>query len=342
MGLGSSARVTLAEARRAAREAQAEVFAGLDPIIERARRRRTPTATFSDVTDRAFEARKADLKGDGIAGRWRSPLDVHVVPKIGRMDVSDIDQIVIRDVLAPVWHKTPNAARKALQRIGLVLQFAAAEGQPVDMQAVQKAQALLGKQKANVKHIPSMPWREIPDFYASLTGSNAANTVTLALRFLILTAVRPGEVRGLSLDEVDFDAEDGPLWTIPSDRMKAGRAHRVPLSGEAVSVLTVARKYARRSKIVFSGRKAGVPISNMAMNKMLDRRGLKYRPHGFRSSFRDWAAEEARIRAEVAEACLSHTKHKSAVESAYQRSDFLDERRAVMAAWARYVKGGAS
>jgi hypothetical protein len=160
----------------------------------------------------AFEARKAQLKGDGKAGRWFSPLELHVLPKLGRVPVEELDQQDIRNTLAPIWHKKADTARKAMNRLGIVMRHAAAMGLDVDKQATEKAKALLGTSRHQPKHVPAMDWREVPAFYQR---QNEGTITNLALRLLILTAARSSEVRFCHLDEIE-----GDLWTIPAARMK--------------------------------------------------------------------------------------------------------------------------
>jgi integrase len=329
MGLGAYPAVSLKAAREAADAARALVRQGLDPIKERERQRREAARNIhmlSDIALDAFESRKAELKGDGKAGRWYSPLELHILPKLGRVPVADIDQKDIRDTLAPIWHTKAETARKAMNRLGIVLRHAAALGLDVDLQATDKAKALLGKQRHTVTNVPAMNWRDVPAFYQSLGGS----ITELALRLLILTAVRSGPLRMMHVDQID-----GDIWTIPAAAMKgrlgATSDFRVPISAEAQAVIAEARKFARGG-FLFPGARRGV-ISDMTMTAYMDRRGLSERPHGFRSSFRDWTAEATQTPHDVAETCLGHTTGGT-VERAYRRTDFIEQRRALMERWA--------
>jgi integrase len=336
MGLGAFPAVSLKVAREAAEAARAVVRQGLDPIKERDRQRREAARNIhmlSDIALDAFESRKAELKGDGTAGRWYSPLELHVLPKLGRVPVADIDQKDIRDTLAPIWHIKAETARKAMNRLGIVLKHAAALGLDVDLQATEKAKALLGKQRHTVTNVPAMNWRDVPAFYQSLGGS----VTELALRLLILTAVRSGPLRIMHVDHID-----GDIWTIPAAAMKgrlgATSDFRVPLSTEAQAVIAEARKFARDG-FLFPGARRGV-MSDMTMTAYMDRRGLSERPHGFRSSFRDWTAEATQTPHDVAETCLGHTTGGT-VERAYRRTDFLEQRRALMERWGMHLVNGA-
>lgn len=337
MGLGAVNDVSLKEAREAADRWRALVRAGLDPIKERQRQRREAARNLhclEDIARDAFESRKAELKGDGIAGRWFSPLEIHILPKLGKVPVVDIDQTDIRDVLSPLWHEKAETARKAINRLNICLKHAAALGLDVDLQATDKARALLGKQRHKTENIPAMPWRDVPVFYASLSDGTVTH---LALRLLILTGVRSGPLRFLREDQI----EDG-VWTIPGEAMKGRRGatadFRVPLSGEALTVVEEARRHTRDG-FLFPSIKKGV-ISDATMSRLMERAGLTARPHGFRSSLRDWIAETTNTPHDIAETTLGHVAG-GAVERAYRRTDFLEQRRRLMERWAHHVTGGS-
>lgn len=335
MGLGSIAIVSLKTVREDAAKWRAVAVAGLDPIVERERLAREAAHNlhlFNDVTCDCFEALKKSLKKEGKAGRWRSPLDLHVLPKLGKTPVSQIGQIDIRDALKGIWLSKPDVARKALNRISVVFKHAAALGLDVDLQAPTKARALLGAQGYKPEHIPAVPWPEVADFYASL---NDGSLTHLALRLLILTGVRSAPLRFIRLDQID-----GDVWTIPAQNMKGreGKTEdfRVPLSGEALRVIEQAKPLARDGWLFPSVRK-GV-ISDATMARLMERRGMKERPHGFRSSLRDWMAEATTTPHEIAETVLGH-RVGNAVERAYRRTDFLAQRRVIMEQWASVVTG---
>lgn len=338
MGLGAFPSVSLAEARRRADDARAKVRDNIDPIKDRDRSKRDAARKwhlFKDIALDAFESRKAELKGDGIAGRWFSPLELHVLPKLGKVPVAEIDQIDLRDVLAPIWHTKAETARKALNRIGICLNHAAALGLTVDLQAPEKARALLGRPRSKVEHIPSMPWQEVPSFYVSLGEGSIAH---LALRFLILTGVRSGPVRYLHENQLE-----GEVWNIAGERMKGRRDatpdFRVPLSPEALEIIDQAKKFSRDGYLFPSVRK-GV-ISDATMARLMERRELAARPHGFRTSLRVWLAEVTDAPHEVAEMMLAHSTG-SKVVNAYRRTDFLEQRKVLLARWAKHVSGKSS
>ena len=335
MGLGGLQEVSLKEARLEAEKWRAVARQGKDPIKERERLKREAARqqhTLAQIAEEAFEARKAELKGDGKAGRWFSPLALHVLPKIGKVPVEDIDQRDIRDTLAPIWHTKAETAAKAMNRLGIVLRYGAALGLDVDMQATAKAKALLGKSRHEPKNIPALHWRDVPDFYASLSDGTVTH---LALRLLILTNLRSKPIRFCRQDEMD-----GDVWTVPAANMKAkkGKAEdfRVPLSQEALRVIEQAKPHARDGYLFPSVRR-GV-ISDATMSRLMKRRGMEARPHGFRSSFRTWMSEATDAKWEVKEAAMAHTTGSKA-ERAYRRTDFLEQRRPLMERWAGHVAG---
>ncbi len=335
MGLGSASKISLKDARTTAAKWRNLAAQEVDPIKERERERRVSARNLhvlNDIAADAFESRKAELKGDGEAGRWWTPLKLHILPKLGKVPVAEIDQTDIRDTLAPIWHSKADTAKKALNRLAICLKHGAALGLDVDLQATEKAKALLGRQRHKVVNVPSVPWREVPAFYASLDDGSITH---LALRLLILTGVRSAPLRFLRLDQID-----GDVWTIPGERMKGRRDatpdFRVPLSPEALAIIEQAKRLARDGYLFPSIRK-GV-ISDATMSRLMERRQMAERPHGFRSSLRDWLAETTDTPHEIAETCLGHVVG-GAVERAYRRTDYLDQRRVAMARWGKHVTG---
>jgi integrase len=335
MGLGSLLDVSLKEAREAADKWRASVRSNVDPIKERERQKREAAKKLHilrEIAEDAFESRKAELKGDGKAGRWFTPIELHILPKLGNVPVGEIDQTDIRDTLAPIWHSKAETARKALNRLAICMRHAAALGLEVDLQATDKARALLGQQRH--ENIPALPWAEVPAFYSSL----AEPTIThLALRLLILTGVRSGPLRFIREDQIE-----GDVWTIPGEAQKGKRDKtpdfRVPLVPEALAVIEAAKPLARDGFLFPSIRK-GV-ISDMTMGKLMERRKMAARPHGFRSSLRDWIAETTDTPYDVAETTLGHVVG-GRVERAYRRTDFLEQRRKLLERWANHVTGGS-
>jgi integrase len=330
MGLGRWPDVSIAEARDRAATARKQLRDGVDPIFERQKTKRSAKPlTLTEAIAGCFEARKAELKGDGEAGRWMSPLNVHIIPKLGSYPVVVINQHNLLDVLQPIWHDKTEAAQKALNRVNLTLKHAAALGLDVDLQATMKVRALLGKQRHTVAHIPSLPYSEAPAFYQRLKMQSTVSA--LALRFLMLTVARTSEVRFAAFDEIK-----GDIWHLAPERTKTGRAHKVPLTDEALEVVAAARELSD-NKFLFPSHK-GKPLSDAAMALLMKREGHDARPHGFRSSFRTWAEEQTDAPFEVKEAVLGH--HVDAgVVGAYQRSDRLEKRHALIVIWADYLSG---
>lgn len=332
MGLGPYPDVKLKEARETAAEARKLVREGKDPIVEREKRRLAGMQSlhlFRDIAKDAFESRKAELKGDGKAGRWFSPIELHVLPKLGRVPVVEIDQIKIRDALKPIWHEKADTARKALNRIAISMRHASNLGLDVDIQAAEKARGLLGKQRHEVKHVSALPWQDVPAFYASLDDGSITH---LALRFLILTGMRSKAIRFAHIDQIE-----GDVWTVPADNMKGRKGQvtdfRVPLSPEAKDIVRQALPLSRNG-FLFPSLRKGV-ISDATMARFMERQGLEARPHGFRTSLRTWLAEQTDASWELAEMCLAHQVGNK-VARAYMRSDQLEARRPHFQDWARH------
>jgi len=338
MGLGGFPSLGLADARKLSERWRSMAAAGRDPIKERAseeRAARREDITLSIITLDAFESRKAELKGDGKAGRWMSPLTLHVLPKLGRVPVTDLDQRDIRDTLAPIWHTKASTAQKAMDRLSIVLRHAAALGLDVDLQVTDKAKALLGKTRHVPKNIPAMAWVDVPEFYASLEEPTLTH---LALRlFMLNPGVRSRPLRHLRLEQIEND-----IWTVPEGDMKGQKgkatAFRVPLCQEAKRIIELARPHSRNGYL-FPNTRGGV-ISDATMSRHMERRGLEARPHGFRTSLRTWLAETTDAPHEVAEAMLAHAAD-SGVVRAYRRTDFLEQRLALTERWADHITGGA-
>ncbi len=227
MGLGSARDVTLAEARAMATDARRKFKLGMDPIEER-RQTMERAPTFQQAAETCFAEHKAGWKNDKHAAQWISTLRVYAFPTLGNLSVDQIGVREIRDTLAPIWLEIPETARRLRQRIGAVLDFAFAKGwrdSEAPLRAVSKG---LPKQSQAVKHMAALPWQDLPAFIGSMPDTlKAGDTVRFALEFVILTAARSGEVRGATWSEIDFGAK---LWTIPAERMKAGRIHCIPLS----------------------------------------------------------------------------------------------------------------
>lgn len=327
MGLGRWPDVSIAEARATAADARKAVRSQICPVETR-RRAKVPIVhlTVKKAIEGCFQAKQAELKGDGKAGRWMSPMNVHVIPKIGKLHIEKLDQHEIVKLLEPLWHTKPEAARKIMNRLNLTLRHASALGIEVDLQATMKARALLGRRRHVTEHIPSMPYADAPAFYQWLQGKKAVSN--LALRFLMLTCARTSEVRLARFDEI----KDG-VWLIPAERTKTGKEHRVPLGKEALAIVEACGE----GEYLFPALR-GAPISDMAMSKFMRENGYEARPHGFRATFRTWAEEQTDAEHETKEAALGHIVDTATV-SAYQRSDRFEKRRTLMEAWEVFLVG---
>lgn len=345
MGLGGYPAVSLGDARRMAERHRVTVQTGGNPIETRKEERQAAIADevaadpqarqrklLRNIALQTFDARKSQLKEDGKAGRWYSPVKLHILPKLGNKPVDEITAIDIQAALAPIWHQKPDVARKAITRLDACLRYARARGIDADRNAVADARELLGKQVHTAEHIPSLDWREVPDFYGSLEGGDV---VQMALQLLILTAVRSKSLRFAHVDQIK-----GNVWTIPAPLLKGRKGKtsdfRVPLSAEALRIVERARQVSRDG-FLFPGVRKGV-ISDASMARHMERLGMEARPHGFRASFRTWADEATNAAYEVKETAVGHVVG-SAVSRAYARGDMLEERAALAERWAVHVSG---
>lgn len=335
MGLGSYARVKLARARELAAEARQQMGRDLDPITERRKaRRRVPT--FSEAIKTCHADNAPTWRNEKHAAQWLTTLETYVCPDLGDRRVDKITGPDVHGVLAKIWLIKPETARRVRQRIGSVLDWAHAKGyrpDTIDMRSVSKG---LPRQPSQQGHHKALPWQDVPAFVGALRTSDASPSVRLGFEFLILTAARSGEMRLARWSEIDFEAK---TWTVPADRMKAGRTHMVPLSDRAIEVLHETVKLRRddsQDGLIFEGGKRGKPMSDMTLTAYLRRAKIDATAHGFRSSFRDWVSDSTMFPREVAEAALAHVI-KDKTERAYARSDLFDKRRAMMNAWASFV-----
>ena len=246
--------------------------------------------------------------------------------------MSDVTSAEVLEVLTPVWHVKAQTARRVRERIRAVLEWAVAMEYRSD-NPCDRIAPVLGPQQATVEHMRALAHQDVPAALARVRASGAADIVTLAFEFLVLTAARWGEVRGAAWTEIDVAAA---VWTIPAARMKAKRPHRVPLPERTAEILEAARTRGD-GPLVFPGRD-GAPLADKRLRRLLQQQGIAAVPHGFRSTFRDWAAEETDHPREVIEAALAHVVQNK-VEAAYARSDLFERRRRLMGDWAAYLSG---
>lgn len=339
IGLGSLALKPLAVAREEALANRKIAREGGDPIaVRRARLAANQAPTFEEAAQMCLAARAGKWRNAKHKAQWSSSLATYANPKIGAKRVNDITVAHVLEVLEPIWNTKPETARRVRQRIGLVLDWTKAKGWREAASPTREIGKALDTNPRIKRHQPAMPYSEVPAFLTRLADSGAGESTKAALEVLILTASRTSEVLGARWDEVDLEKA---IWTVPGDRMKAKKAHAVPLTPRAVELFKAMRAaHSGKGDVVFES-KAGKPLSQMALLQVMRRMELKTVPHGFRSSFRDFAAERTNVPREVAEAALAHTLPDK-VEAAYRRSDLFDKRRRLMAQWATHCAGGGT
>ena len=330
IGLGSFPLVSLAEARAQAFANRKLARAGGDPVAEK---RASDEPTFAEAAERVWRQMRPGWRNPRYGRDWMSGLTRVAFPCIGRMPVSSVTTADVIETLRQVWHPRPTVARRVLQRIGLVMEWAVAMGYRTS-NPCGRVDLVLGRQQHRTRHFSALPHREVASAVAAVRRSRARPVVKLAFEFLVLTAGRSGEVRGAEWRELDLTAG---LWTVPATRMKAKREHRVPLCRRALEVLGAARALGPRAGLAFPTAR-GRQLKDMALSGLLKDLEIAAVPHGFRSSFRDWAAEETDHPREVVEAALAHTV-RNPVEAAYARSDLFERRRRLMDDWAGYLAG---
>ena len=307
---------------------------GGDPLAQR--RRTTDIPAFEAAAATVIELHRHGWRNEKHAAQWESTLRTYVYPRLGQRSVADISTADVMAVLMPIWNEKPETARRVRQRISTVMKWAVAQGYRADNPAGDAIGAALPRHNGKSKHHHrALPHGEVAAAIETVRSSRAGIAVKLAFEFLILTAARSGEVRLATWDEIDTEAA---TWTVPGARMKAGLEHRVPLCDRAMAILDEARAIADGSGLIFPGTRTGKPLSDMTLSKLMGDLGLDGVPHGFRSSFRDWASELTNAPRDVMEAALAHTV-RDKVEAAYNRTDLFEHRRTLMDQWASYLDG---
>lgn len=337
-GLGPVDLVSLQEARDKAIEGRKLARAGLDPSIEW-RKSVAVIPTFEDAARRCHAERRSGWKNPKHADQWLNTLKDYAFPLIGRHRVDHIDAPLMWSVLAPIWQDKAETARRVRQRMATVLDYSKAHGWRETEAPVRALGKLTSRQTRKARHFAAMPYSELPAFMVNLR-SEASTVGRLALQFFILTIPRPSGVRGATWEEIDLDREQ---WDIPGDRMKAREPHSIPLTAPALAILAEVRGLVtgRKGEPVFPGNQ-GKPLSDATLTKALRvAGGGAYTVHGFRSTFRDWVAEQTSFPGEWAEAALAH-ELPNRTEAAYRRTRFLEQRRKLMAAWADFLTGGSN
>ena len=330
VGLGGYPLTTLQEAREAAFENRRAARRGIPPAKRGGRKPGQPT--FEEAAAEVVVVQAKTWKaGSKSEAQWRSSLAAYAHPVIGHMRVGDVTSSDVVAVLRPIWTTKRETARRVKHRIGKVMDWAIVHDYRPD-NPCQGVEAALPRMGAKPRHHRALPYADVPAAIAAVRACGAWVGTKLAFQFMVMTAARSGEVRLATWAEVDIDAG---VWTVPAARMKMGREHRVPLSARCVDVLREAAGLRKGADLVFPSARGKV-ISDATVGKLLRQHGIDAVPHGFRSSFRDWGAEQTDFSREVLEAALAH-KVPNAVEAAYARTDHFERRRALMDAWAEYV-----
>ena len=335
IGLGGASLVSLSEAREKAASYRKIAREGGDPLAEK-RKVELSVPTFSAAAEQVFEEHKGGWSNEKHAAQWITTLRTYAFPILANRPVDEIEAPDILRVLGPIWLTKPETARRVRQRIGTVLDWAKVAGYRTGENPVHGVSKGLPKQGGKDDHHLALAYSDVPGFVEALSQTGVSEGVRLAFEFLILTTSRTNEVLGMMWKEVD---DVGRTWTVPAERMKAKRIHRVPLSPRCMEILDRARQIGAQSAFVFPGRSGDKPLSNMVFLMTLRRMDQEVTAHGFRSSFRDWAAEQTNFPREVCETALAHAV-ENRVEAAYRRSDLFEKRRELMADWANYVTSG--
>ncbi|MCY4429400.1 MAG: tyrosine-type recombinase/integrase [Rhodospirillales bacterium] len=331
IGLGSVRLVSLAEAREAAFENRKLARAGGDPLALRAARR---VPTFAELLERTIEVYAEGWRSGGkTESHWRASMRDYALPRLRRLPVNAVTSADVLAVLTPIWLSKPETAKRVKRRVSAVMRLAIAEGYRADNPAGESIAAALPRHTRPRRHHRALHYSKVAEAIATINRSAAGGPTKLLHEFLILTATRSGEVRKAVWYEIDLEER---VWTIPGKRTKSAREHRVPLSGRSIAILREAERLGEGSQWVFPSPR-GRAVSDATVSKLCRVHGIPCTPHGYRTSFRTWAAERTNAPRAVAEAALAHAV--GGVEGAYQRSDLFERRRKLMEGWARYLAG---
>lgn len=336
-GLGPYPTISLVRARERSDNCRRLVSAGIDPIEARDEERKhkaPPALSFRACAEAYLANQEAGWRNPKHRDQWHSTLKTYVYPLLGSLSVDTVTTDHVLQVLEPIWSKKPETASRVRGRIEAVLNSAKARGLRSGENPAQWRghldHLLPAKGKVRrVKHHAAMPYKQVPAFMKALRDNSSISA--RCLEFTILTAARTSEALGAQWSEIDFDNK---LWTVPAERMKAGKIHRVPLSSRAIAILKE-MKALKRNEFVFASWKPGRPLSQMTLAMIVRRMGHTVTVHGFRSSFRDWASEETKFSREAAEMALAHSI-PDAVEAAYRRGELLDQRRKLTESWRQF------
>ncbi len=336
LGLGGFPTISLVKARERAAEHQAAVADGKDPLADK-RKPAPRVPTFREAAAAVVEVNAPRWRAKKHATNWIQSLERHAMPRLSDVPVDRITRADVLAVLTPIWGTHQETACRVRQRVRAVMRWAMAHGYREDNPAGEGIDGALPPMPAKRSHFRALPYQEVPAALQTIAASTAGVAAKACFEFLVLTAARSGEARGATWDEMDLDAR---LWTIPAERMKGGVEHRVPLSEAAIAALEAAAPLRDESGLVFPSPVRSRQLSDMTLTKILRTVGLADRAtvHGFRSSFRDWAAECTNATYAAMELSLAH-QVGNAVERAYARSDLLEQRRMLMDQWAEFVMG---
>ena len=329
-GLGCFALVSLAEAREKARANRKLAREGSDPLAEKRRARNIPS--FAEAAERVVKQKRSGWRNPRQAHDWMASLRRYVFARIGRIPVSEVTSDDVLEILAPIWHVKAPTARVVRQRTRTVLEWAVVMEFRAD-NPCDRVGPVLGPQDAVVRHMRALPHRQVASALRKVWASDARPVAKMAFDFLVLTAARWGQMRWAEWSEID---QTEGMWTVPETRMKTKREHRVPLCRRAKEILDDARTPDDRSARLVFTQGGGKPLADRQLRQLLQQNEIAAVPHGFRSSFRDWAAEETDHPREVVEAALAHVV-KNKVEAAYRPTDLFERRRRLMDDWADYL-----
>lgn len=332
IGLGGITTTPLAEAREKALEIRKVARNGGDPVADR-RAARRPVPTFVEAVERVHAEQKKGWKSLKHAEQWATTLRTYAVPFIGAKRINSIDSSDIVRILEPIWIDKAETARRIHQRLNVIMRWAKVNGFRSGDNPVEGAELALARQNKAKNHFAALNYDEIPTFVASIGKCGAGEMATLAFEFLILTAVRTKEVRGARWSEIDITKG---TWTVPADRTKSKKEHRVPLGPRCLAILERVRSLCVTSDFVFPGRDSRRALGVNIFDAILDRMRVPVTVHGFRSTFRDWASETTAFPNEVCEMALAHVVANK-VEAAYRRGDLFEKRRELMLAWEVFV-----
>ena len=340
IGLGSYPTISLAQARSLAAANRSAVSEGRDPLAEKREAKQAAhnpapsVPTFAEAAARVIELRRPTWSNPKHAAQWTSTLEMYAFPVIGQKQVDEVTASDAMNVLEPIWTAKNETASRVRQRMETIMDWAVTHGYCLDNPAGKALLKVLPRVNKEPKHHPALPYNQVGWAIAQVRESTANLLTKLAFEFLVLAAARSGEVRNANWGEIRWDRR---TWEIPAIKMKARRPHRVPLSDRAMEILNEAWAISGPDGLVFPARPGGSAVSDMTLTVLLRRLGIPAVPHGFRSSFTDWAEEQMGEFSSAADAALAH-QEKSKTRRAYKRTDFFDVRIGLMQKWADYAE----